>query len=426
MGGLVSLIRSLPSIAAAFASGLRDLRGGHALATHGERTDRDLPMSVVVGGSLLLIVALWLAPPLGINLVGALLMLVFGFVFVTVSSRITGEIGSSSNPISGMTISALLLSCLIFVALGWTDDASRYGVVAVAAVVCVASSNGGTTSQDLKTGFLVGGTPWRQQVAITVGALTSALVVGWTLMFLNTAGTCYVENPAPGAVIERAPDEGNGDGATDTAPDGKSYEVRRLRHPHAGLLPGTYLTEADGRVRWTVDPGILGTATKEQGCHKTKLDAPKARLMALIVDGIMTRQLPWALVLLGAFIALMVELCGVAALPFAVGVYLPVSTTAALFVGGAVRWLAERNAPARAEGGEESSPGVLLSSGLIAGGSICGILLAVLAAKGWHEALAVGERLPGWWLDESGAFALAMFLGLAAVLYRVARPRSAA
>jgi uncharacterized oligopeptide transporter (OPT) family protein len=317
-----------------------------------------------------------------------------------------------------MTISALLLSCLAFVALGWTGEWARAAVISVAAVVCIASSNAGTTAQDLKTGFLVGATPWRQQVAITIGALTSAVLVGYTLLLLNDAGTCYVAPSTPGAVIAS---EAAG---TKAGPDGQTYQIRYLREPQGSLLPGKYLTDDAGAVKYAVDPGILGTATAEQGCNKQKLDAPKARLMSLIVDGIMTKKLPWTLVLFGAFISLVLELCGVAALPFAVGVYLPISTTTTIFAGGAVRWLVERRAkakagPAGSAAGEESSPGVLMSSGFIAGGAICGIAIALLAATGANEKLAMGHLLGP--LAESDVFALVMFSLLVAVLYGVAR-----
>ncbi len=410
MGGIVSLLRALPSIASAFRSGLENLVGGRALQVSGERTDQDLPMSVVLVGSLLLVLVITFS--LHINLVGAALMVAFGFIFVTVSARITGEIGSSSNPISGMTISALLLSCLIFVAMGWTSDEYRYMVVAVAAIVCIAASNGGTTAQDLKTGYLVGSTPWKQQVAITVGALTSALLCGYILMFLNNANTCVVPVRGDSPVVLTTKAEN-----TQVAPDGERYVVRYLREPHGGLQSGQYLTEpASGVVRFRVDPGILGTATKQQGCDKPKFDAPKARLMALIVDGIMTQKLPWALVLLGAFIALMIELCGVGSLPFAVGVYLPISTTVPIFVGGAVRWLIDRK---RVEASEESSPGVLLSSGFIAGGAICGIALALFAAKGWDKAADLSGRLGAF--AHSNLVALGMFAALAVFLYAVGR-----
>jgi putative OPT family oligopeptide transporter len=416
MGGLIGLARALPTIAAAFASGLRDLAGGLRGAATGDRTDRDLPLGIVGVGSLLLAAALWLAPPLHLNALGALLMLGFGFVFVTVSSRITGEIGSSSNPISGMTISAVLLTALVFVALGRTGEWARAAVISVGAVVCVAAANAGTTSQDLKTGFLVGATPWRQQVAIAVGALTSALVVGYVLLFLNDAYTTVVPKAYADVRIESAA------AGQQRGPDGRDYEVRYLREPLGAARVGKYLTEPDGQIRFLVDPGIAGVESEVDGRIVPKLDAPKARLMSLVVDGIMTQKLPWSLVLLGAFIAAAVELSGVSSLPFAVGVYLPFSTTTALFAGGALRFLAERRSPLRAHGAAEpaeSSPGVLLASGFIAGGAICGVLLAVVAAYGWSDSLDLGTALLGA-LSRSNAVALAAFAALGGFLYRQA------
>src|SRR2546422_85383 len=161
------------------------------------RTDRDIPMKWVLVGCLAIIIAIMLSAPLHMNLLGALLILVFGFLFSTVSSQLTGEIGSSSNPISGMTVATLLLTCLIFLALGMTNSEDRLTALSVAGVVCVAASNGGTTSQDLKTGYLVGATPYWQQIAITVGALSSALVIGWILVGLNQASTVYTAKNLP-------------------------------------------------------------------------------------------------------------------------------------------------------------------------------------------------------------------------------------
>src|SRR3989449_311752 len=184
--GIIALARSLPTIMSSFASSLKDLRDsrmGQAVARL--RTEDDLPLSLTVGGSIALAVVLTLLPQLGVNLLGAVLIVIFGFFFATVSSRICGQIGSSANPISGMTIAALLGTCLIFVAIGWTGVDHRVQAISIAAVVAVAAANAGNTSQDLKTGFLVGSTPRRQQIAILIGALGSALVVGWTLTVLH-------------------------------------------------------------------------------------------------------------------------------------------------------------------------------------------------------------------------------------------------
>src|SRR5580704_14039872 len=201
-GGIISLLRSMPTIWSSLLEGLKDFRGGAAGGPSLIRTERDLSMKVVVFGSLALIVAIMLARPLHMNVVGAILIVVLGFLFVTVSSRLTGEIGSSSNPISGMTVATLLLTCLVFVVVGWTGPAYYVTALSVGAIVCIASSNGGTTSQDLKTGFLLGATPRNQQIAIVIGALVSAVVLGPILLKLNEAATVTVprisKEPAPG------------------------------------------------------------------------------------------------------------------------------------------------------------------------------------------------------------------------------------
>ena len=381
--GIISLVRTTPTIVRGAVAGLGHLRatGSRAL---GLRTDQDLPMSFVLGGIAVLIVGIWLAPVLQMNLLGALLIVLFGFLFVTVSSRLSGEIGSSSNPISGMTIATLLLTSVIFLSLGWVEPAYRVTALSVAAVVCVAASNGGATAQDLKTGFLVGGTPRRQQIAILIGALTSALVIGSMLKELNDASTIYSKAAVPAgarienvASLERSEHGPSGDPA--------SYHVLQLTEttslaPSVALAPGKYLVDDSGQVRYLVDPGINGTLkTRDDGRKVVKYDAPKARLMSLIITGILSRKLPWGLVLLGAAIAMVLELCGVSSLPFSVGVYLPLSSTTPLFFGGLVRWIVS----SRSSGGssDDSSPGVLFSSGLIAGGSIAGIGLAILAVS---------------------------------------------
>src|SRR5215203_4212040 len=201
-GGIVSLLRSLPTIWGSLLEGLKDLRGGERAHASRVRTDQDLSMKVVLIGSLALVIVIMLARPLHMNLVGASLIVVLGFLFVTVSSRLTGEVGSSSNPISGMTVATLLLTCLVFLVLGWTGPSYYVTALSVGAIVCIASSNGGTTSQDLKTGFLVGATPRSQQIAILVGALTSALVIGYTLILLNDASTIYSKVNYPDVTLD--------------------------------------------------------------------------------------------------------------------------------------------------------------------------------------------------------------------------------
>src|SRR5207245_5277305 len=194
-GGIISLLRSLPVIWSGLKGGLADLRRTRAATAGAPRTDQDLSMKFVLGGIIALLLAIMIAPQLNLrgSLLGALLIVAFGFLFVTVSSRLTGEIGSSSNPISGMTVATLLLTCLVFLIIGWTAPPYFVTALSIGGIVCIAASNGGTTSQDLKTGFLVGSTPKYQQIAILVGALASAVVLGPILLAMNQSGTVYVQ-----------------------------------------------------------------------------------------------------------------------------------------------------------------------------------------------------------------------------------------
>ena len=438
--GIIALARSLPTIMSSFASSLKDLRDSRmGQAVTRLRTEDDLPISLTVGGSIALAVVLTLLPQVGVNLLGAVLIVIFGFFFATVSSRVTGQIGSSANPISGMTIAALLGTCLIFVAVGWTGVDHRVQAISIAAVVAVATANAGNTSQDLKTGFLVGATPRRQQLAILVGALGSALVVGWTLTLLNRAYTYPVPEthpafsaqalaPAAGgrAAVEVRSETMSGFriAATDSV-DRATYQVVRVYVVTEGVAAGKYLMDpAAHELRYVIDPGIGGRIHEYQGRTIPRLDSPKATIMALIADGILTHQLPWVLVMLGVFITIAIELMGVQALPVAVGVYLPISTSSAMFAGGVVRWLIERRTQARQQSiaEVESGPGVLFSSGLIAGGAICGIVLAAIAGVlGSADALA--EKAPLFHalggLARSNLLAFALFAALGVLLYRI-------
>ena len=403
-GGIVSLCRALPLIAASIRAGLRDMRGAvRAAGDQAPRTDRDMPLKVVLIGSLLLVLAIWtflgLDPQAGgslslaavlnwVNLAAAVLIVLFGFLFVTVSSRLTGEIGSSSNPISGMTIATLLLTCLIFLVLGWTEPQHRLIALSVAAVVCIASSNGGTTSQDLKTGFLVGATPKYQQWAILAGAISSALVIGVVLLVLNQASTVYSkaeENvPQPRRPLDMA--KLRATARQERAPeDDRWYYVWQAEEGNdEGVPRGKYLVDDQGRTCYLVDPGINGKLSRrDDGTEVRKYSPPQAELFALITNGILSQRLPWILVLMGVAIALVMELCRISSLPFAVGVYLPLSTSTPIFVGGLVRYLVERLGRRR-EGAQESgleaemSPGALLSTGYIAGGTTAGVLIGFL------------------------------------------------
>ncbi len=389
-GGILSMINALPMIWASVVGGLRDLRSGRAGEDGGiPRTERDLPMTVVVFGSLGLVLAIAASPLIPTNLPGRLLggamIVLFGFLFVTVSSRITGVIGSSSNPISGMTIATLLLTCVIFVLLGWVGPEYRLTALSIAAVVCIASSNGGTTSQDLKTGHLVGATPWKQQVAILIGGLTSAVVMGGTLLLLNNAYTTYSHDPAELPKIKAPADELKG---PEVEYEGTSYRVWWVTNPGPGVQPGKYLVDANGEVRHLADPGIGGRMTTDSaGQPIKKFNPAQPQLFATLIKGIMDQKLPWGLFMLGAVLAIVMQLAGASALAFAVGVYLPLSTTLPIFVGGALRWLVDRLRRLSAEE-SETSPGTLMSTGLIAGGSLAGIIIALLRV---FESL--GEKL---------------------------------
>ena len=389
-------------------------------------------------GAVVLVLILTTLPQLAVNLLGAALIVVFGFFFVVVSSRITGQIGVSANPVSGMTIAALIGTAAIFLLIGWTGVDHRVGAITIAGVIAVAAANAGATSQDLKTGFYVGATPRRQQIGILVGAVTSALAIGWTLSLLNTTYTTIVPERHPGVTLAAAAPGADDRSVTTLGEtmrhDGRDWEVVRVNLPTEGIQPGKYLIDpATREVAYLVDPGIGGRIREENGRPITKLDSPKATIMALVTDGILTQQLPWGLVLIGVCLTIAIELMGLQSLPIAVGVYLPISTSASMFIGGIIRWLVERRRASGTSLAEvESGPGVLFSSGLIAGGAIAGITIAGIAALmvGRAEAAQVPAaeylaHVVG--LEEGlGAFAqsdlvsLAIYAGLGYLLYRIA------
>jgi putative OPT family oligopeptide transporter len=378
-GGILSMINALPMIVSSVTSSLRDFRLGKSAGGGVARTERDLPIAVVLFGSFGLVLAIaashLIPTDLPGRLIGGAMIVLFGFLFVTVSSRITGVIGSSSNPISGMTIATLLLTCLIFVLLGWVGPEYRLTALSIAGVVCIASSNGGTTSQDLKTGFLVGATPWKQQVAILVGALTSAIVMGGTLLLLNWAYTTVSDDPAELPKVKAPAEELRG---TEIGPDGKSYRVWWVDNPRAGVQPGKYLVDESGQAQRLIDPGIGGRLTKTAaGNPIKKFNPPQPQIFATLIKGIMEKSLPWGLVILGAVLAIVIQLAGASALAFAVGVYLPLETTLPIFVGGVLRGVIDRIRKLTPEEAETSS-GTLMSTGLIAGGSLAGIIIALL------------------------------------------------
>ncbi|HET9599564.1 MAG TPA: oligopeptide transporter, OPT family [Anaeromyxobacteraceae bacterium] len=414
-GGIISLLRSFPIIVHGLREGLRDVGVGAArLAALRHRTDDDLPMKFVFGGIAALVVAIVVARPLHMNILGAILIVAFGFLFVTVSSRLTGEIGSSSNPISGMTVATLLLTCLVFLVVGWTGGTYYVTALSVGAIVCIAASNGGSTSQDLKTGYLVGATPRSQQIAILFGALLSALVLGPILLRLNSSATTYVRaaEVAP-AGLQVDPSSLPGDRERVPAAQAGGEAAALLvwhKTDAAGGPPGRYLVDDSGQARWLVDPGINGQFTRRaDGSEVRKFDAPKATLMSYIIKGILDRRLPWGLVLFGVMIAIVLEMSGIPSLAFAVGVYLPLSSSSPIFIGGLVRWLVDarrRRALAGRGLSEEEmlaegdkSPGVLMASGYIAGGAIAGILIAFMAGV-----LEPVDRVLTRWAETSNPF----------------------
>src|SRR6266702_1314986 len=291
--GIIALARSLPTIVGAFRAGFADMRAsrlGQAVAAK-LRTDDDLPISVTVFGSIALAIAISLLPQIGVNLLGGILIIVFGFFFTTVSSRICGQVGSSANPISGMTIAALIAISFIFLLLGWNQIDDRVRAISIACVIAVAVANGGNTSQDLKTGFLVGATPRRQQIAILIGAIGSALVVGWTLTLLNRAYTYPVPETHPAFSAQAlAPAAGGaGRAAVEVLPqtmstfrmaasdsvDRATYEVVRVYVVTEGVAAGKYLMDpATHELRYVVDPGIGGRIHDYRGRTIPRLDSP--------------------------------------------------------------------------------------------------------------------------------------------------------
>lgn len=442
--GLISLFRSLPLIIGSLKRGVSGgSKGEVSIAGQVPRTEQDIAMKYVLSGALVLLLWIIAAPSLHMNLFGAILLLVFGFLFVTVSSRLTGEIGSTSNPISGMTIATLLLTCLIFLLLGWTGTHYYVAALSVGGIVCVAASNGGTTSQDLKTGFLLGATPRLQQYAILIGSLMSVLILGPILLKLNETSTVYVpvSQVAPAGLQVAINDLGEQRESLrgyQAGSDLASYHIWYKRDAQ-GAPAGKYLINDQGRAIWLVDPGINGHyTTRPDGTQVRKFDAPKATLMSYIIRGVLDRELPWGLMLLGVMLAIVVEMCGVNSLNFAVGVYLPLVTTVPILLGGILRWWTDRDRlrMAKQRGDDaatiaanaDRSSGVLLASGYIAGGAIAGIFIALMAGvferadasiSAWAQA-----SNPFYSGNTANALSLIPFLGLILILLRAGNERT--
>ncbi len=325
-GGFITLIKTIPTIISSFKGSMGSLKkGGVNTSTQVPRTERDLSIKVVGIGSLGLLLVIALLPntlipgtSIGSKLLLGLLVIIFGAFFVTVASRIVGLIGSSNSPISGMTIATLMGTCLIFIAVKWTGHVYEPMALVVGGMICIAAANAGATSQDLKTGYLVGATPKYQQIALFVGAIVSSLAIGATIKILDT----------PTAAM---------------AAQGIHHAIGTDLYP-----------------------------------------APQGTLMATLIKGILSFNLDWQFVLVGVFIAIVMELCGIKALSFAIGIYLPLSTTLPIFIGGAIRgaveWRQKKKKIQVPPDEEDLGKGNLFATGLVAGGALAGVLVAILSS----------------------------------------------
>jgi OPT family oligopeptide transporter len=325
-GGFITLIKTIPTIISSFKGSIGSMKGGKAETSNVPRTERDLSIKVVGIGSLLLILLISFLPSsfipgssIGSKLLLGLLVIIFGAFFVTVSSRIVGLIGSSNNPISGMTIATLMGTCLVFIAVKWTGHFYEPMALVVGGMICIAAANAGATSQDLKTGYIVGATPRYQQIALFIGAIVSSFAIGATVKILDTP----------------------------------TAEMLAQNVHHA-----------------------IGT---------DKYPAPQGTLMATLIKGILSFNLDWQFVLVGVFIAIVVELCGIKALSFAIGIYLPLSTTFPIFIGGAIKgivdWRNKRKKVQLSAEEEDLAKGNLFATGLVAGGALAGVIVAILSVN---------------------------------------------
>lgn len=363
-GGFITLIKTLPTIVSSFRESLSSFKKEGATGVL--RTERDLSMKVVIIGCIVLVLLVAILPSsiipgngIAQKLFIGILIVIFGFFFVTVASRIVGLVGTSNSPISGMTIATLMGTCLIFTSIGWSGKVYEPMALVVGAMICIAAANGGGTSQDLKTGYIVGATPKYQQLALFIGAIVSSIAIGWVVQLLDT--------PTPAMVAQG------------------------LKH-------------------------AIGSDT---------YPAPQATLMATLARGILSFNLDWQFVMVGVFIAVTVELCGLKALAFAIGLYLPLSTTLPIFIGGAIKGIVDWRAERRGEAVDDSelSRGSLFATGLIAGGALTGVFVAILAvlAPGFTGAANMEQLMTA--IMSHGAFYLlsvAFFLVMCGILYRLA------
>lgn len=372
-GGIITLIKTIPTIAKSVKGSMASLRGGSGAENINiSRTDKDLSLKIVGLGSLALIAIISVIPNLPGDgfmqkiLIGILVVL-FGALFVTVSSRIVGLIGSSNNPISGMTIATVMGTSLIFLSLGWSGQAYEPLVLVVGGMICIAAANAGATSQDLKSGYIVGATPRNQQIALFVGAIVSSIVIGITVKFLDKPTT----------------------------------EMMQQGINHA-----------------------IGTE---------KYPAPQATLMATLIKGILSQNLDWQYVIVGMFLAVVMELCGIKSLSFAIGVYLPLATTLPIFIGGAIRGIVEgRQKKDKKEVSaeeEELSKGSLFATGLVAGGAVAGVVIAFITGTSGGEKFLQNISMEHGLvssLSENGYFLLGtlFFALMGFILYRVAMKKT--
>jgi OPT family oligopeptide transporter len=364
-GGFITLIKTIPTIISSFKGSLGSIRNNGGGSNHLSRTERDLSVKIVGWGSLGLIVLMSILPQVpGDGLLSKLLLgvlvVIFGAFFVTVSSRIVGLIGSSNNPISGMTIATIMGTCLVFIAVGWTGKLYEPMALVVGGMICIAAANAGATSQDLKTGYILGATPRSQQIALFIGAIVSSIAIGFTIKILDTPTQEMLSNG--------------------------------IHH-------------------------AIGT---------DKYAAPQATLMATLIKGILSFNLDWQFVLVGVAIAIVMELCGIKALSFAIGIYLPLSTTLPIFIGGAIRGLVDyKKKDEKNDGEEDLRKGNLYATGLVAGGAIAGVIVAFLSA---NETIAAqleklnAEHMLTKTLGENGYYLLGtmIFLLMSFILYRIA------